>query len=278
MTLDPVQLGQSRADLAETLKALRKRAGQTQTWLAKRCNMSQTKISTIESGKITPTLVDVELILRALDAPSKLVAEITALTRIANTEWQDDWSLRRRGLDKRQDDLAGFEKSSTEFRYFLPSMVTGLLATPEYVRASLADVPDEQSRKTVEKKLERQQVLYDRSKHFTFILTEQAARWPLVPPDILAMQIDRLASLTHLPNVQLGVIPLGPAVAPGPMNTFTIYDDRIATVEISTGVLIFRDHRDVSAYVDEFVMYKGLALFGEQARERLAEWSALCRS
>lgn len=240
--------------------------------------MSQTKVSHVESGKLTATLVDVELILRALDAPSQLVAEITALARLANTEWQDNWSLRRRGLDKRQDDLAGFEKSSTRLRYFLPSMVTGLLATPEYVRASLADIPEEQARKTVAKKLERQQVLYDRSKHFTFILTEQAARWPLVQPEALAMQIDRLASLTHLSNVRLGVIPLGVVVSPGPLNTFTIYDDRIATVETSTGILIFRDHRDVSAYAEEFAMYEGHCLFGEAAREKLGEWSALCRS
>jgi transcriptional regulator with XRE-family HTH domain len=240
--------------------------------------MSQTKISNIESGKVTPTLIDVELILKALDAPAQLNAEITALTRIANTEWQDNWSLRRRGLEKRQNDLAGFEKSSLEFRYFLPSMVTGLLATPEYVRASLADVPEQQSRKTVARKLERQQVLYDRSKSFTFILTEQAVRWPVVPPDALAMQIDRLASLTHLPNVRLGVIPIGSTVMPGALSTFTVYDERVATVEIPTGVLIFRDHRDVSAYVDEFNYYVAHALFREDARERLADWSAQCRS
>lgn len=257
---------------------LRKRAGKTQTWLAKRCNMSQTKISNIESGKVTPTLIDVDLILGALDAPANLNAEITALTRIANTEWQDNWSLRRRGLEKRQNDLAGFEKSSVEFRYFLPSMVTGLLATPEYVRASLADVPEQQSRKTVARKLERQQVLYDRSKSFTFILTEQAIRWPVVPRDALAVQIDRLASLTHLPNVSLGVMPIGAAVMPGALSTFTVYDTRVATVEIPTGVLIFRDHRDVSAYIDEFDFYYDHALFGEDARERLAGWSTQCRS
>ncbi|MGW1910658.1 helix-turn-helix domain-containing protein [Streptomyces sp. NPDC002076] len=45
MTLDPQQLGQSKADLAETLRTLRKRAGLSQVRLAKRCNVSQSKIS-----------------------------------------------------------------------------------------------------------------------------------------------------------------------------------------------------------------------------------------
>ncbi|MFI5985739.1 Scr1 family TA system antitoxin-like transcriptional regulator [Streptomyces sp. NPDC051555] len=274
MTLDLQQIGESRADLAQTLRMLRKRAGWTQTRLAQRCNMSQTKVSNIESGKLTPVLTDVELILRALDAPVSVVAEVVALARLANTEWRDVWSSRRRGLDKRQNELAGFEKAATEFRYFLPTMITGLLATPEYVRASIADVPGDQS-KTVAKKLERQAVLYDDSKKFTFILTEQAVRWPLVPPDALAVQMDRLASLTRLSNVRIGVIPIGPSVMPGLLNVFTIYDDRIATVETSTGALVFRDRRDVSAYLDEFATFERHALFGEQARERLNEWSGV---
>ncbi|MFF4700962.1 helix-turn-helix domain-containing protein [Streptomyces chattanoogensis] len=275
MTFEPQELGQSRADLAETLRTHRKRAGWNQTRLAQRCNMSQTKISNIESGKITPTLVDVELILRALEAPPELIAEVTALARMANTEWQDNWSLLRRGLDKRQNNLAGFEKSSTGFRYFLPTMITGLLATPEYVRESIADVPEEQRRKTVAKKLERQEILYDKSKRFTFILTEQAVRWPLVPPGALSVQIEHLAALTRLSNVRIGVIPIGPGVIPGPLNVFTVYDNRVATVETQTGIMVFRDSRDVTAYIEEFSRYEEHALFGEAAREKLGEWSMI---
>lgn len=278
MTFEPEELGQSRANLAETLKDLRKRVGWTQTRLAQRCTMSQTKVSNIERGILTPTLVDVELILRALGAPPQLVVEITALARLANTEWQDNWSLLRRGLEKRQNDLAGLERSSTEFRYFLPTMITGLLATPEYIRASLADVSPDQRRKTVARKVERQEILYDGTKRFTFILTEQAVRWPLVPPDVLSVQIRHLAALTHVPNVRVGVIPIGSTVIPAPLNVFTVYDDRVATVEIQTGVMVFRDHRDVSAYLDEFVAYEGRAQFGEAARAIFDEWSTACRS
>ncbi|MBC9718989.1 helix-turn-helix domain-containing protein [Streptomyces sp. TRM66268-LWL] len=278
MTFDPQELGRSRADLAQTLKDLRKRAGWTQTRLAQRCAMSQTKISNIESGKLTPTLVDVELILRALDAPAQLVSEIAALARLANTEWQDNWALMRRGLDKRQNDLAAFEQSSTVFRYFLPTMITGLLATPEYIRASLADVPEVQRRKTVAKKVERQEVLYDKSKRFTFILTEQAARWPLVSPEALSVQIQHLAALAQLTNVTIGVLPLvSREPVPAPLNVFSVYDERLATVEIQTGVMMFRDRRDVSAYLEEFSGYEARALFGADARAKLTEWADACR-
>lgn len=274
MTFEPEALGQSRSDLAAVLKNERKRAGWTQVRLAKRCNMSQTKISNIESGKLTPAIVDVELILDALGAGGPLAAEILALARSANTEWQDHWSSRRRGLDKKQNELARLEAVSTEFRYFLLSMITGLLATPEYVRASIADVPGDQS-KTIAKKLERQSVLVNPEKRFTFLLTEQAVKWPLLPPLEMAMQMDRLVSVSRIPNVRLGVIPLGGHIPERPLNTFTVYDRRLATVETGTGALILRDHRDVNVYREDFERYEGYAVWGDDCRSLLNDWAMI---
>jgi transcriptional regulator with XRE-family HTH domain len=238
--------------------------------------MSQSKISKIETGRVTPSLVDVELILRALDAPPDLIAHVTALARIANTEWQDARSLRRKGLEKKQVELATLERSAKEFRYFLPTMVTGLLATPEYIRASLAPFPGDHS-KAIAKKLERQAVLYEPAKHFTFILTEQACRWPLVPAQAMAMQIDRLASVSRMSNVRLGVIPMAGHMPWAPLNVFTVYDESLATVEVSTGALVFRDPRDVQEYLNEFQTFESYSLWGEDARVKLEEWAGHCR-
>ncbi|MFF4184706.1 helix-turn-helix domain-containing protein [Streptomyces sp. NPDC001691] len=277
MTFDPGQLGRSKADLAEALRALRKAANRTQVWLARRCNMSQTKLSNIETGRAAPTLVDTELILRALDAPPELTAEITALARLARTEWQGKRASWRRGLEKRQAELAGLEAEATTLRYFLPAMVTGLLATPEYVRAGLGHAPGDVS-KTVARKLERQAILYDITKHFTFLLTEQAVRWPIVPRPAMAVQLDRLVSLTHLPHIRLGVLPFGVPVSRGPLNTFTVYDQRLATVETFTGRIVFQDPRDIAEHLEVFRLYERHALFGDEARARLGEWADSCRS
>ncbi|ARZ69492.1 DNA-binding helix-turn-helix protein [Streptomyces albireticuli] len=277
MTFEPEQLGQSQTDLAEKLRELRRRAGLTGDRLAKRCNMSQSQISKFETGKKTPRLLDVERILRALDAPPALIAEITALARIANTEWQDKRSSWRRGLEKRQAELLALESESTTFRFFLPAMITGLLATPEYVRASLTHSPGDTSR-TVARKLERQAVLYDTSKSFTFLLTEQAVRWAIMPAPAMAVQIDRIVSLSHLPNLRFGVIPCGTVMTRGPMNTFTVYDERLATVENFTGRLVFRDPRDIAEHLDVFAGYERRALTGDPARELLSLWADAYRS
>ncbi|MFD8910233.1 Scr1 family TA system antitoxin-like transcriptional regulator [Streptomyces sp. NPDC059575] len=279
MTFEPESLGQSRTDLAAELRSEHRRAGITQTRLAQRCNMSQTKISNIEGGKLTPAIVDVELILEALGAESPAATKILALARTANTEWQDLWASRRRGIDKKQDELARLESATAEFRFFLPTMITGLLATPDYVRASLARNPGNMS-KTVAKKLERQQVLTDPSKSFTFLLTEQAVRWPLASPITMSMQLDRLVSVSRIPTVRLGVIPLGTVgpVTETPLSVFTIYDRRLVQVETHTGALVLRDHRDVTAYRDDFERYESYALFGDECREQLSDWAAGFRS
>ncbi|MGW3819555.1 helix-turn-helix domain-containing protein [Streptomyces sp. NPDC005046] len=277
MTFEAEQLGESGPELASLLRDLRKRAGLSGDRLAARCNMSQSKVSRIENGRTRPSLVDVEQILRALEAPPELVAEVSALARLANTEWRNLRELRRKGLGTRQTELKALEASSTHMRYFLLSMVTGLLATAEYVRASLAHSPADTS-KAVAGKLERQAVLYDASKQFTFILTEQAIRWPVVSPLALAEQMDRLSSLSYLPNVRIGVIPVGATTPRTPLNTFTIYDASLVTIETSAGSLVLRDGRDVQSYLKEFAGYEERALFGEELRVRIVGWSAACRS
>ncbi|MFD7899228.1 helix-turn-helix domain-containing protein [Streptomyces sp. NPDC059743] len=277
MTFEPEQLGRTRQDLAATLKDLRKRAGLSGDRLAARCNMSQSKVSRIENGKTRPSLVDVEQILRAADASPALVAEVLELARIAHTEWRSLRDLRRKGLGTRQAELKALEASSTHMRYFLLSMVTGLLATPAYVRASLANVPAD-TRAAVAGKLERQAVLYDQSKTFHFLLTEQAVRWPVVEPLALAEQIDRLSSLSHLPNVHIGIIPVGTSTPVTPLSTFTIYDRSLVTIETPTGSIVLRDHQDIQSYLDEFAGYEECALFGEEARELLSGWATVCRS
>ncbi|MFD0348505.1 DUF5753 domain-containing protein [Kitasatospora aburaviensis] len=218
-----------------------------------------------------------ERILGALDAPRDIIRETTSLARIANTEWQDKRSSWRRGIEKRQAELSSLEAAASELRYFLPAMITGLLATPEYMHASLANTTGDRTA-VVNRKIERQALLYDESKSFTFILTEQAVRWAMLPPLAMAMQIDRLASLSHHPSVRLGLLPIGTPLTRGPMNTFTIYDDRLATVETFTGRIVFRDSKDICQHLEIFTLFEENAVFGEAARGLLAEWSAAYRT
>jgi transcriptional regulator with XRE-family HTH domain len=272
VALEPDELTAARRNLGEELRELRRAAGLSGERLARRCAMSQSKISKIENGRITPTLIDLDRMLTALGMTTEQSHEVFALARKANTEWLQTRSLWRKGLESQQEELAGLETSASEARYFLPTMVTGLLATPDYIRASLSHAPGDVS-STVARKIARQEILRDPSRSFTFLLTEQAVRWAVLPPGGMTEQLTHLVEVSRLRSVRLGVLPFGTVLPRGPMNTFTVYDDRLATVEIFTGRLAFRDFQDVAAYRELFTMYEEKALFGEPARDRIRTWA-----
>ncbi|MDT0319630.1 helix-turn-helix domain-containing protein [Streptomyces millisiae] len=272
MALDPERRGDPKRELAEALKELRLRVGLTGDRLARRCNISQSKISRIETGKVLPSVVDVERIVRALGAPADIVSELMALARMANTEWQGLRSLYRKGLHRKQNELADLEAGTSEFRYFLPSVVTGLLSTRPYMRATLRRAGSDVDR-IVDMKIARQEILEDRTKAFTFLLTEQAVRWPLVPAAEMARQIDRLKMLSQWPNIRIGVLPLRGGIPVMALSTFTVYDRTLATVETTAGIVILRDSRDVAAYLGLFGELEERALFGAAAVQQLSEWA-----
>lgn len=262
--------------LAATLRGLRKSAGLTGERLGARCAMSQSKISKIETGKIVPSTTDVERILRALDVSSDVRSQVSALTSIANAEFQTVRALLRKGLDKKQSELSSIEASTTDFRSFLPAMIASLISTPEYIRASLAHIKGETG-KAVARKLDRQVVLYDTEKSFTFLLTESAARWRVCPPLVMAAQLDRLASLSYLPNVRLGIIPVQESPQRGPLNTFTVYDQSLVMAETFTGALMLRDPKDVAFHLELFDSFGAAARYDDEARRLLGSWAAAFR-
>jgi len=135
--LDPEQAGYDRQSLASALRDLRRASGLSGERLARRCHMSQSKVSRIENGRLLPSVVDVDRILRALGVDQATSGELLALARVANTEYQDIRASVRRGLHHRQRELAALEADAREMRHFLPTLITGLLQTPEYIRAAM---------------------------------------------------------------------------------------------------------------------------------------------
>lgn len=274
---EPEDLGQRKDELATALREARKRARLTGDRLAARCGISQSKISKIETGKILPSATDVERITAALGVTDERQHELAALARLANTEFQGVRASLKRGLHQKQRELAALEADTRHIRFFLPLMITGLLQTPEYARASLANFPGDHPQ-AIAKRLDRQASLYNPAKRFTFILTEAAVRWQLCEPRVMAVQMGRLASLSELPNIRLGIIPLDLYVPDGPLNTFTIYDERIATAETFGGVIMMRDPRDVSYHLQLFEFFEKYAVCGDEVRSLLAVYAEMFRA
>jgi hypothetical protein len=68
--------------------------------------MSQSKVSRIETGRLLPSVVDVEQMLTALEVDNATRHELLALAHVANAEYQDVRASVRRGLHHRQREIA----------------------------------------------------------------------------------------------------------------------------------------------------------------------------
>jgi hypothetical protein len=86
----------------------------------------------------------------------------------------------------------------------------------------------------------------------------------------MAVQIDRLVSLSWLPNIRIGVLPLSGQIADGAYHTFVTYDRRLVTIELFTGQLVLRDPKDIDHYQALFDFFSGHALWTDAARNVLS--------
>ncbi|MGW9641729.1 helix-turn-helix domain-containing protein [Streptomyces albidoflavus] len=259
----------NQAELGAALRALRQASGKEAKAVARSAVMSTAKLSKIENGRVAPATADVERILTALDVSPEIKAEYLAVARAQATE-ATAWRLfRRMGYHKKQEQIRALESSMTLLRLFQPSLVPGLLQTPEYIRAVLEPkgLTDEQLSRTVSARIERQRVLYDTSKALHFVVTEPVLRWRLLPPAMMAGQLDRIVSVSRLPNVDVRVVPLDAPQRDVPGHSFVIRDDRVVTVETTHAEVVVTDPRDVSMYVEKFDRFASVSLAGDAMRD-----------
>ncbi|MCP2257781.1 Helix-turn-helix domain-containing protein [Streptoalloteichus tenebrarius] len=273
MSIEPDRQEDQRRSLAEALRSLRQASGLSGVRLAARCNMSQSKISRIETGRVLPTVVDVERILRALEVDSSVSQELLNLTRLANVDYRSSRSYAKVGLWRKQDELRALTEMSRTVRHFLPAIPTGLLQVPDYARSVLSRVVSLKAERDVEKivqaRQQRQAVLDDPRRTFFFLMTEQAVRWRQADSEVMVRQLSHMADLVEKPSVEIGIILQSTKVLEPPMNIFVVYDDRLVTVELFSGEVALRDPQEIAYHLELFEFFLGHAIRGEEASEFL---------
>ncbi|WP_211212887.1 Scr1 family TA system antitoxin-like transcriptional regulator [Actinopolyspora mortivallis] len=233
--LEPDTGKRDRKNLADTLRRLRKAAGLSGERLAARTAMSQSKISRVESGRVLPTVADVERILTALEVSPEAKEEVLSLTRTANIEYTSVRSSARMGIWRRQAEIKALCESSSTVRHFLPIIPSGLLQTAEYARATLTPViegnPARDVDRAVQARLESQEALNDETRQFHFLLTEQAVRLKRAADSVMVDQLRHMVEVSRRPNVDLAIIPGSALVGASPLNIFVVHDERLVTVK-----------------------------------------------
>lgn len=181
----------------------------------------------------------------------------------------------RAGMKRKQEQVRRLEARAGEIRVFQPAMIPGLLQTAAYVRHVFREVSEARGATDIDEavaaRIERQKILLDDTKRFGFVVTEGALRWAYVSPEVMAAQLEHMASLSRLANIDLAVIPLMAPVPIVPENPFVIFDSGLVTVETFASELVLRDPHDIALYLRAFETLRTCAIVADAARTLLAE-------
>src|SRR5260370_6541438 len=251
--MDPERYLTDRERLATALRDLRQRAGLTGVEAARRAGMSQPKISKLENGHLLPSVKDVQALLALYQAGSAEREDLLELAGRLHATIESNRTILRRGAARTQAGLGQLEQGATTLRYFCPVVTRGVLQTAEYMRRVFSlELSGAELARTVAARQERQQILYDSSKAFTFVITEAALRWQFCPEDVMAAQASHIASLATLTNVNIGVIFLGAPVGEIPLHGYQIFDDQLVSIELEHAILTVADPRAPPPYLRLF--------------------------
>ncbi|MFY7065204.1 helix-turn-helix domain-containing protein [Nocardiopsis changdeensis] len=270
----PESFHQDRAELADRLRRLRAVSGMSGTRVAELLDWSQSKVSKIETGRVTPSGDDVRSLLDLYRPQKDERVETEELARALNDRYRSLRMLRKRGLHRTQEDIGRRTRQAQTVRSFQPTMVPGLLQTPEYARAVFSqplssggtDVAE-----AVRARMERQTILFDPRHSFHFVITEAALRWRLGSAATMRAQMDRLANLSTAENLRIGFLPWNVPVAQVPKNGFVILDEEEVSVESFTTHRNITEPRDVRFHLDVFRLFADAAVYDDEARTFLAE-------
>jgi transcriptional regulator with XRE-family HTH domain len=259
----------ARAALGERLRELRRHAGLTGRQLAEALSWPASKVSKLENGRQQPTDADIRGWTEATDRADATEALLAALHTLEeqHAEWQ---RLLRRGLRAHQDTIIARDARTRMFRAFEPTVVPGLLQTPDYARArfeqGIAEFGVQDIDEAVAARLRRQEMLYRADKRFHLVLTEATLRYSLCPTEVMLGQLDRLIALAALPTVQLGVLGFGTPCSVAPLHGFWLFDDDRVVVETYSAELTLAQPQEIELYTRTFDALAADASYGRAAR------------
>lgn len=270
-----------RRALADHLRLLRERGEHSAKEFAALLGWTPSKLSKIETGRQTPTDVDLITYLEQLAVPADEIAALREQLRelrIEQVAWRREL---RAGHRARQQRDARSEQDAAVLRGVATMIVPGLLQTPDYARAvlrsqtELLEVPDDVDA-AVAARMERQRILYEPGRIVEILIAEAALRHPVASPEVMVAQLDRLISAVGLPGVRFGMLPLSRPVPYVPLHGFWIVDD-VVEVETVTSEVRVTDSDQVAIYQQLADRLWSVAVEGDDARALLARIAAELR-
>lgn len=276
-----------RRRLGAELRRLREQAGLSGRQLAERVGVSQSKVSRIESGAALPSLPQVADWAAAAGAPELAARKVMGLAEAAYAG-VDAWDVAMRGRAGLQPEFQEVEARSRAVLVYEPTLVPGLLQTAGYARRvftmfdpayAASDIPE-----VVADRMDRQVALFDPAREFGFLITEAALRWRPGAAPLMLAQLDRIASVSTLDNVTVGVIPQSAQALTHVPHGFTLAEpadpeaDALVLVEAAHASLTVSDAAQVALYRRHWALLEKTAAHGSDARDLLSGIAASLRA
>jgi transcriptional regulator with XRE-family HTH domain len=232
--------------LRRELARLREQAGLSMEDVAEQTDISKSKLSRIENGKIGVSPSDLRLLLDAYGVTDEASREM--LLTFARHARRRGWWYRY--ADVVSGPYVAMEAEVTELRSYDTQLVPGLFQTEDYYRAvrqaRRPNVQTEVIARWWQARSSRQKRLLDADFRIWAVLDESVIRRPVGGPAVTKAQLDRLVEISRQPNVTLQVMPLSAGAHAAMGLSFTILD--FPPTDLS---IIYLEHLEGDLYLDD---------------------------
>jgi len=272
-----------RKRLGIELRRLREQASLSCETVGQRLDCSGTRISRMETGRISVRPGDVRELLAVYGVTGDRADALVELAREARRKgwWHRFGPVTPSWLEP----YLGLEAEAARLRDFQSMVLPGLLQTEDYARAILRAAPGvgpgDDIDQQVALRMERQAVLDGSAPpELGLVLSEGVLRVQVGGPGVMRAQLGKLAEVAGRGAVTLQVLPAGAAAHVHPISPFTILDfadpadPSVVYTEHLTGSLLLEDPDEVRLYRMVFDRLRAEALDPGQSIDLIAQLAA----
>jgi transcriptional regulator with XRE-family HTH domain len=258
-----------RRRLALELRRLRETAQLTCEEVAEHLECSASKISRVETGRVSVSPRDVRDMLDLYGAPQEQREGLVQLARDSRQKgW---WHAYSDAMQPHFATYVGLESAASEIRIYEVSVIPGLLQTEEYARAVVRAGMMNSSHEDIERRValamaRKPAVTRADPLKIWAVVDEAALRRCVGGPGVMRPQLEHLLVQAALPNVQLQVIPFTAGAHPGMGRPFVILvfsdlvDTDVVYLEDLASALWVEDVAEVARYNAFFNHLRATAL------------------
>jgi hypothetical protein len=224
--------------------------------VAEHLECSASKVSRIETGRVTVSPRDVRDMLVLYGASPQQMESLVQLARESRQKgW---WHAYTDAIEPRFATYIGLEDAASEIRIYEVALIPGLLQTVEYARTVITtgsvDTDGEAADRALAVLMARQPLLTGDDPPRLWAVIDEAALRRRVGGGVMRLQLEHLLELSRLSNVALQVLPFGAGAHPAMGRPFVILafperaDSDVVYLEDLTSALYVEDVDEVDRY------------------------------